>query len=123
MPLKTARMWKRFLLLIWCLLLTSFFISAQQPDQLPAENRASPDEDVMVVRKGIRIDRTADTLPTSHPVILIELHSERLFDGRNQIHSLRIGSHEFTRLNGTVFELTPREFAKTKTGDEVVVRY
>jgi Tol biopolymer transport system component len=103
--------------------LTSYFISAQQSSQLPSENRAAPDKEVMVVRKGIRIDRTQDTLPTRHPVIQIELHSERLFDGRNQIHSLRIGSHEFTRLNGTVFELTPREFARTKTGDEVVVRY
>jgi Tol biopolymer transport system component len=44
MPLKTPRRWKRFLLLIWCMLLTSFFISAQHLAQPPPENRASPEK-------------------------------------------------------------------------------
>ncbi len=64
------------------------FINAQQPSQLPSK-------DLMVVSRAIRVDRTLDPLPTRHPVIQIEVYSEELFDGRNQIHALRIGSHEF----------------------------
>jgi len=83
----------------------------------------------MIVRRGIRIDLQADLTPTRHPVIEIELYSDRLFDGHNRIYSVRIGSHEFRNYEGTVWapylivELTPKEFGKTRTGDLVVVKY
>jgi Tol biopolymer transport system component len=83
----------------------------------------------MIVRRGIRIDLQADLTPTRHPVIEIELYSDRLFDGHNRIYSVRIGSHEFRNYEGTVWapylivELTPKEFAKTRTGDLVIVKY
>jgi hypothetical protein len=126
--LNAPRLWKRSLPLIFCLPLSSLFISAQQPSQLPSESRASTNKEVMVVR-AVRIDRTPDPLPMRYAVVHVELYSEQLFDGRNQIHSLRIGSHEFTNCSfslethQTVFELTLREFAKTNSGDEVVVTY
>lgn len=108
-------------------MLSASFIRAQQSPQFPAKNGQASNKELMVVRRAMRIDRKADLTATRHPVIQIELHSERLFDGLKQIHSLRIGSHVFTHGNGSlgqaVYELTPQEFAKTRTGDEVVVRY
>jgi hypothetical protein len=99
------------------------FIKAKQLPQPVSKDNPAPNKEEMILCRGIRVDREADLSRTYHPVILIELSSEGLFDGRNQIHSLRIGRHEFTMRNGTRFELTPREFARTKTGDEVVVTY
>lgn len=113
--------------LILCLLLNLSFIKAQQSPQPISKDSPSPNNERMVVRRAIRVDLKADLTPTRHPVIQIELYSERLFDARNQIHFLLIGSHKFTNCNGNfhqvVFELTPQEFAKTRTGDLVVVRY
>jgi hypothetical protein len=132
-----GRQVRRILTLLICLVFIPFLTSAQQSSQPVSKENPPPNKELMIVRRGIRLDRKADLSATRHPVIQIELHSERLFDGHKQIHSLRIGSHVFTRGIRTTFgvvyeltppgqalyELTPREFAKTRTGDQVVVRY
>lgn len=121
--------WRPISTLILCLLLNLSFIKAQQSPQPISKDSPSPNKEGMVVHRATRLDFEVDLTFTRHPLIQIELYSERLFDGHNKIHSLRIGSHEFTNYNDTVdihqvvFELTPQEFAKTRTGDLVVVRY
>jgi Tol biopolymer transport system component len=114
--------WKRALPFLLCFQLSALFISAQQSQPLPSAN---PPSNQIVVYRGIRIDR--NPLPIRYPVVLIEVHNELVFDGRNQFHALRIGDQEFpyskSFIGGAVFELTPEQFAKTKNGDEVTILY
>jgi Tol biopolymer transport system component len=119
----------RSVLLVLMFFTVAADVRAQASPQPLPKGTSFPNQERMIVRRGIRVDRQADLTATRHPVIQIELYSEGLFDGYNQIHSLRIGSHEFTNFQGlfgihqVVFELTPQEFAKTRSGDLVVVRY
>ena len=115
-----GRQWRRIVTVLLCLLASNIaFVRAQESPQPPPKDAPLPNDERMIIRRGIRVDLQADLTATRHPVIEIELYSERLFDGHNEIYSIRIGSHEFTKLNGNfvvhqvVFELTPQEFAKT----------
>lgn len=117
------------ILLLFLLLSNTAFLRAQESRQPLTQDAQVSTGDRMLVRRGIRIDLQADLTPTRYPVIEIELYSERLFDGHNQILSLRVGSHEFTNyganfiVHQVVFELTPQEFQRTRTGDLVVIKY
>jgi hypothetical protein len=82
-------------ILLLCLLLSNTaFLRAQESPQ-PVQYAQVSTGDRMIVRRGLRIDLQADLTPTRHPVIEIELYSERLFDGHNQILSLTC---RFTRI-------------------------
>jgi Tol biopolymer transport system component len=129
-PRAEGRQWSGIVILLLCLLASNTAVLRAQESPQPLRQDAQVSNgDRVIVRRGIRIDLQADLTPTRHPVIEIELHSERLFDGHNRIYSVRIGSHEFKNYDGTVWayqlivELTPKEFAKTKAGDLVVVKY
>src|SRR5215204_2469345 len=85
------------ILILFLVLNFSFVLAQESPSPISKDSPASSDQR-MVVRRGIRVDRKADLSATRHPVIELELRSQRLFDGKNQIHYLRIGSHTFTNV-------------------------
>jgi len=67
---------------------------------------------------------------TRRTVIEIEVYSDVPFSGGNDTHVLHIGSKRFTWPRGgdatgntLNFELTPEQFSKVKSGDEVKVTY
>jgi hypothetical protein len=77
------------------------------------------------IRSILRITGT-----TRRTVIEVEVHSDRPFSGGNDTHVLQIGSRKFAwprggdaTSNTLVFELTPDQFAKLKSGDEIKVTY
>ncbi len=72
----------------------------------------------------------ASTVLGGNAGVEIELYSERPFPVVNSLVFLQIGRDKFYlsdykdgALNTLVFTLTPEEFARTKRGDPIIVRY
>ncbi len=78
----------------------------------------------MRIRSVLRVTKSS-----RQPLIEVEVYSDRAFPVLNAAVVLLVGEHVFQgagyREKGHVliFTLTPEEFSKTKTGDEVIVTF
>ncbi|MGI8836486.1 MAG: hypothetical protein ACR2H4_07585 [Pyrinomonadaceae bacterium] len=131
--LKSAR--RLHLTLSACLFWSASFAGAplavaQEPSQVldfphAVVKTADTNDNRITIRTLLRI-----TAETRRPVIEIAVYSDTPFEGGNDTHVLHIGSKKFAwpragdgKGNVLIFELTPKEFAKVKNGDEVKVTY
>jgi hypothetical protein len=83
------------------------------------------DENRMRIRNVVRIAGN-----TRQALYEIQLQSRRVFADPDQLPVLRVGDQKFatSRLGDTsrttmIFVLTPEEFARVRTGDDVIVAY
>ncbi len=121
---RNDRCWRRpFLVFTACFLLCSSIASAQQP--FGDAKKGGPDENnKMRIRSVLRITKSS-----RQPLIEVEVYSSRAFPALDAAVVLLVGEQVFQgagyRDKGHVliFTLTPEKFAKTKTGDEVIVTF
>jgi len=128
--------WKTFLLVLGGLALGISLVGAQQSRQAAANSEgAIKGGNTISIRNVLRVIRTSGLIchltgvaETRQHRIEFELHSRQPFIGGRVYYALYIGKRRFTRqsataltVNSVVFELTPEEFARTKSGDEVMV--
>ena len=122
---KNSRLWQMSLLMLSCsFLLCASIAGAQQPFG-DAKKGGRDENNRMRIRSVLRVTKT-----TRQPVIEIEVYSDRSFPVLNAAVVLLVGDQVFhgggygdTKGHVLVFTLTPKEFAKIKTGDEVIVTY
>ena len=110
------------IILVTCLILSAPIAVAQQ---LFGGGRTESCGERMRMRRVCRVTKTS-----RQPLIEIELYSDRVFPTLNAAVVLLLGEHVFhgggygdTKGHILIFTLTPEEFAKAKSGDEVIVTY
>jgi len=126
---KAIYSWRNYLWVICCVAISAYFVTAQKPPQ--PFNFPHPvvknegDGNKINIHSVLRIAGA-----TRRTVIEIEVYSDVPFSGGNDTHVLHIGSKRFTWPRGgdatgntLIFELTPEQFSKVKSGDEVKVTY
>jgi hypothetical protein len=120
--------WKILVLICICITSAPFAGAQESPKVLDFPHATVNDGDTngkITIRSVLNI-----TGATRRPVIEIWVYSDAPFEGGNDTHVLHIGSKKFgwpragdTKGRVFVFELTPKEFANLKNGDEVKVTY
>jgi len=115
--------WPRCLLFVGYLILSSSIVNAQQPFG-DAKKNCDDENNTMQIRTALRVTKSG-----RQPVIRIEVYSERAFPGLNAGVVLLVGEHVIhgagyrDKGHVLIFALSPEEFAKTKSGDEVIVTF
>ncbi|MGI8836487.1 MAG: hypothetical protein ACR2H4_07590 [Pyrinomonadaceae bacterium] len=112
------------LILVGSVLLSASAATAQQPFG-DAKKESRDENNKMHIRSVLRVTKT-----TRQPFIEVEVYSDRAFPVLNAAVVLLVGERVFqgggygdTKGHVLIFALTPKEFAKTKTGDDVIVTY